>query len=134
MKNRLKPEIGYLVDEVESINAIGVTYVDTPGLRGLDFNFIAHLDATAEQAQEQFKESWQFAKQLYVLDFSSDQMTEFVRAIHSQDKVMSRYALGCMYQEIKAYFGEKEAEKLMKTIKEDVGVSMSTKNETEYFK
>ncbi|MBW2973636.1 hypothetical protein KY346_04535 [Candidatus Woesearchaeota archaeon] len=132
MLNRLRSEIGYLVDAIDSINAVGITYVNIPRLRGLDFNYVVRLDEKAENVKQRFQETWQFEKELFVADFEPEKMVEFVKDIH-KDKMMSRYALGCMYLEIKAFFGEKEAEKLRKTIQEDIGVSMSTENETGYF-
>lgn len=133
MQNRLRPEIGYLVDAICSIDATGITYVSTPGLRGLDFNYLVKIDETASNIEKRFKENWQFKKELFTVDFEPDRMIEFAKKIHSDDKVMSRYALGCMYQETKAFFEEKDADKLLKTIREDIGVSMSTNNETDYF-
>ena|GEM_PF-4146992 len=132
MLNRLRAEIGYLVDAIDSINAIGITNVNTPHLRGLDFNYVVRLDEKAANVKQRFQETWQFEKELFAVDFEPEKMVEFVKEIH-KDRMMSRYALGCMYLEIKAFFGEKEAEKLLKTVQEDIGVSMSTRNETGYF-
>lgn len=132
--NRLRPEIGSLVDAVDSITALGITYVDTPGLRGTDTDYVAKIDVTADRAQQLFQETAQFQKQLFQADFEPDKIREFVKNITRQGKTMSRYALGCLYLATNAYFGEKEAEKFKRTITRNIKESISTKNTTGYFK
>jgi hypothetical protein len=69
MKNRLAQEIGGLVKMYDRIQAVGITYVNTPGLRGLDSDYLVPLSETADNARKHFEESFQFEKELYVVDF-----------------------------------------------------------------
>jgi hypothetical protein len=117
---------------VKDINALGVVYVDTPALRGTDTDYLIKLDENAEKAAERFQESFQFDKQLHIVDFHPDKIVDFVKNIHSDGKKMSKYALGCEYLVMKSYFGEKEANKLLDTVR-GLGISMTTDNETDYF-
>jgi hypothetical protein len=131
--NRLKGEMGHLTGAIKDMYALGVVYVNTPGLRGLDTDYFIKLDETAEKAAERFQESFQFDKQLHVVDFHPDKVIGFVKDIHAQGKKMSKYALGCEYLVMKTYFGEKEANRLLDAVR-SLGITMSTDNETGYFK
>ena len=133
IQNCLRPEIGYLVDTIDSIKAVGVVYVDTPGLRGTDSDYLIRLDETADNAQKRFEESSQFEKKLYVIDFEPKKLRDFIKVIYAEGKVMSRYALGCSYSIMKAEFGKTEADKHLRTIK-SIGATISTLNKTDYFK
>lgn len=130
--NRLEEEIGYLVRAVDSISTVGVVYVDTPGLRGIDSDYLIRLDESSTNAQRRFRESSQFERELYVVDFEPDKMVDFIRNIYSQGKQMSKYALGCSYAIMKSYFGKKESKKFLKTIQE-LGENISLFNKTDYF-
>lgn len=131
--NRLTAEMGYLTHAVKDMDALGVVYVDTPGLRGLDTDYLIKLDESASKAAERFRESFQFDKQLHVVDFHPDKIIGFIKDIHGQGKKMSKYALGCEYLVMKSSFGEKEADKLLDAVR-SLGISISTKNETGYFR
>lgn len=131
--NRLTAEMGYLTRAVKDIHALGVVYVNTPALRGTDTDYLIKLDETAEKAAERFQESFQFDKQLHVVDFNPNSVIDFVKKIHADGKKMSKYALGCEYLVMKSYFGEKEANRLLDTVR-GLGISISTDNETSYFK
>ncbi len=94
---------------------------------------MAELDDTAESATAQFRESSQFQRDLFSVDFEPAKMRAFLQDLQRQGKSMSPYALGCMYATMKAYFGEEEAEKLADTVRKDLGLTISNKNETNYF-
>ncbi len=61
-------------------------------------------------------------------------MREFLKDLYAQKKVMSPYALGCMYAITKVHYGEQEAEKLAMTVTKDLGLTISNTNETNYFR
>lgn len=130
IKKRLYSEIGYLVDAVDDIKAVGITYVDTPALRGTDSDYIVYLAETSDNAKKRFKESSQFERQLFVISFEPKKIIEFIKQI-SKEKELSKYALGCSYAIMKTYYGQKEATKLLQTIK-DLGITISTSNKTNY--
>lgn len=132
--NRLRPEIDYLVDSIDSISAVGIVYVNTPGLRGIDSDYLVRLDETADKAQKRFVENAQFQKELYTVDFEPAKIREFVTEIHRKGNVMSRYALGCAFAVMHSHFGHEEADKLLTTIRQEANTTISTRNETNYFK
>lgn len=132
--NRLKSEIGESVKLISSIKAIGMVYVNTVALRGIDLNFIVNIDDIAENIQKTFEESYQFEKKLYVVDFKPECLMSFFQEIHIQGKQMSKYALGCAYNVMNYYFGKDTSDKLLELIRKDIGISISTTNETNYFK
>jgi hypothetical protein len=133
IENRLKPEIGDLTRAIGSITALGITYVNTPGLRGTDMDYLAELDATSESAQIAFQESAQFQKQLFSAQFEPEAIRKFVQEQTAQGKTISRYALGCLYLITDIYFGPREAQKFKETIQKELKESISTTNETNYF-
>jgi len=133
IENRLRPEIGDIVDHIETIEAVGVTYVNRPGLRGLDSNFAFYLDISADKAKELFSESFQFTKKLYAVDFNPDSLAEFYTQIFREGKQMSPYALGCSVAIANANFGDEGSRQIMDAI-ESVGLTVSRGNETTYFR
>ncbi len=132
VKNRLKPEIGDLVQAISNITAVGVVYVDTPALRGTDSDYVVMLDETAANVQKRFEESYQFERKLHIVEFNPTKMCEFVKEVHQKGGVMSNYAMGCLYAETTAYFGAPETEKVLETVR-SVGVSIEPANKTAYF-
>lgn len=133
IKKRLHSEIGYLVDAVDNIKAVSITYVDTPNLRGTDSDYLVHLAETSDNAKKRFKESSQFEREIFDIDFEPKKIIGFINEVYKKKKEMSKYALGCSYAVMKAYYGIEESNKLLKTIK-DLGITISTLNETDYFK
>lgn len=131
--HRLKPEVGYLVDAIDGINALGIVYVNTPGLRGTDSNYLVKVDERSSSIQKRFSESDQFKKEIMVVEFTPDALADFYKSVFAGGRQMSKYALGCSYNVVKAYFGDKEAEKILTSIR-TVGIKVSTKNETDYFR
>lgn len=130
--NRLRPEIGGLVSHITDIDAVGIVYTDTRGLRGLDTDYLFRLDVPAKEVQKKFQESFQFEKQLHVVDYEPEALRNFFRQVHSEGKQMSKYALGCSTAIMKTYFGADEAQAHIETIRE-LGITISMKNETSYF-
>lgn len=130
--HRLAPEIGSTTGSINSIEAIGLTYVNTQGLRGTDSDYLAYLDETAGNAQRQFKESYQFERQLFAVDFEPAKLLDFFAQVYSQGREMSKYALGCTYSVVRTHFGQKEGEKLLQLVRNQ-GITISTSNETGYF-
>lgn len=132
IKKRLYSEIGYLVEAVDDIKAVGITYVDTPNLRGTDSDYVVKLAETYDNAKKRFKESLQFERELFIVDFEPKKIIEFIKEI-SKNKEMSKYALGCSYAVMKGFYGVEEANKILDTIKE-LGITIATTNKTDYFK
>jgi hypothetical protein len=130
--NRLTSEMGHLTSAVKDITALGIVYVDTPGLRGTDTDYLIDLDESASKAQERFKESFQFDKELHVVDFEPSKICEYITNLYESGKKMSKYALGCQYLVFKSYFEPKEVEMYKKTI-QNLGITLSDHNQTNYF-
>jgi hypothetical protein len=129
--NRLTTEMGHLTSAVKDITALGVVYVDTPGLRGTDTDYLIDLDESASKAQERFMESFQFDKELHVVDFKPSKICEYITNLYESGKKMSKYALGCQYLVFKSYFKD-EVELYKKTI-QNLGITLSDHNQTNYF-
>lgn len=132
VKNRLKPEIGDLVQAIRNITAVGVVYVDTPALRGTDSDYVVELDETAENVQKKFEASYQFERKLHIVEFEPSKIKDFIQDVHRKGGVMSNYAMGCMFAEVEAFFGKPEADKVLETIR-SIGVSAEAANKTTYF-
>ena len=132
VKNRLKPEIGDLVQAIRNITAVGIVYVDTPALRGTDSDYVVELDETATNVQKKFEESYQFERRLHIVEFEPAKMCDFIKDVHQKGGVMSNYAMGCLYAETKAFFGAPEAEKILEAVR-SVGASIEAVNRTTYF-
>ncbi|MEK7845634.1 MAG: hypothetical protein AAB257_01575, partial [Nitrospinota bacterium] len=107
--NRLTAEIGTLVSEIESIQAVGITYVDNPCLRGVDLDYLIELNETSDNARKQFKASAQFKRCLFTVEFKPTKIAAFIEGIYQQKREMSPYALGCIVAEIGGMYGMKEA-------------------------
>ncbi len=130
--NRLRPEIGYLVDSIDSIIPLGITYVNTLGLRGTDNDFLVKIDEMSYKAKKRFEENSQFKKELHSVDFEPKKVNEFLLWANSNGRVMSRYAMGCVYQEVMNQFGKKEGKKTFEIIQQ-TGATIAKNNQTKYF-
>jgi hypothetical protein len=130
------PEIGALVDSVQDIYATGITYVDTPGLRGLDTDYLISLEETAAGAERRFKETDQFRRDLYFVPWNPADLMQFFTDRTDEGKKISRYALGAAYHNVRAFFGPDQAEQFLQgtqRLLQRSGESMTTENETQYF-
>jgi hypothetical protein len=134
IQKRLYSEIGYLVNAFDAIKAVGLVYVGQVSLRGLDSDYVIELDETSWNMQKRFSESAQFEKEIFAVDFEPRKIKGFFKEMHSKGRQISNYALGCSYAIFKGYFGEDEANKLLKTIREEIGITISTSNETDYLR
>ncbi len=132
LENRLRPEIGEMAEGIVEAHALGVTYVDTAGLRGTDTDFLVKVDETAKNIQTLFRESSQFEKELHIVDFNPHAIANFMVNIHENGGAMSKYAIGCEFLVAKHFFGEKDANKYLTRINEDLGIKISTNNQTDY--
>ncbi len=131
IENRLEPETGELADTITDISAVGVTYVDTPGLRGTDSDYLVTLDVDADTAEDLFTPKEQFHDDLYTVDFSPDAITTFIEETGRGEHSLSDYAKGCLYAEVNAFYDEAAATDVAETI-QDTGTSCSTTDERGY--
>lgn len=134
--NRLLSEIGKLTDSIKDIHATGITYVGTPGLRGTDANYLIVLEETAANIERTFKESDQFKKDLFFVEWNPETLAQFfIERTDKGDKI-SRYALGASFNNIRAVFGEDEASKYLgkvRTLLARTDESIAIGNKTAYF-
>jgi hypothetical protein len=133
LKTKLGPEAKGLMPKIDMTFPTGVIYVGTPGLRGTDADYLARLEIDSENVQTLFKESHQFDKGLYLVDFKPVQLAEFIKNIHAEGKTISRYALGAMVLETGIFHSPREERRLMDVINEFANTSMIHGNQTDYF-
>lgn len=135
--HRLLSEIGKLVDSVRDITATGITYVGVPGLRGTDANYLITIDETAAAIERTFKESDQFKKDLFFVDWNPRSLATFFTERTDLGNTISRYALGAGFNNIRAVFGDAEAQEYLAAVSAILARSdenMVLGNRTEYFK
>jgi hypothetical protein len=130
LSNRLVPEIGELVDSIVSIEALGITYVNRPGLRGTDVDFLIRLDEPSWKVKEKFESNAQFKNELYVVDFDPVEIRKFIWSVFDSGKEMSPYALGCEYLVNESEFGE--GDKYIKSLNR-MGINIAKGNFMKYF-
>ncbi|MBI4918690.1 hypothetical protein HY837_02080 [archaeon] len=114
VKEGLSKEIGTFASNISEMKYVGLVFVGrhSQGLRGTDLDFLVTLDANAQDIITNFEETNQHAKKLIPVEFDPKSMAEFVTWANSEDRNMSPYAMGCMYNVAKAFHGDKTAENI----------------------
>ena len=141
LEKKLSHEIGKeLVKTIAHIDAVGMTYTNTLGLRGVDLDYLAELDIPADDAAQLFQESAQFKKSLYKVPFNPLSIQKFITDVYhipgndGNERNMSRYALGALYHAVHAHYGKDEAENVRDTITKDMHITFAQEDETGYLK
>ncbi|PIN80892.1 hypothetical protein COV11_03020 [Candidatus Woesearchaeota archaeon CG10_big_fil_rev_8_21_14_0_10_30_7] len=114
VKQTLSKEIGVFTDKISEMNYLGLVFVGrhSQGLRGTDLDFLVSIDANAQDIINNFEETNQHAKKLIPVEFEPKAMAEFVTWANSEDRKMSPYAMGCLYNIAKAFYGDNAAEEI----------------------
>jgi len=134
VKNRLSPEIGKLIEYIDSISSLGITYVNTPALRGTDLDFLVRFRIKSGEFKEKFQQTNQFDRELYAVDFSPEKITNFLREIKFNGKEISKYALGALYLEIYSYHGKESAKRFLDFLRKEQKIFISSSFNIDYFK
>lgn len=135
IKKRLEPELGEdIVDNISSMNAVGITFVNTPGLRGTDTDYVVDVDLSTQEVEDRFDPDEQFYDELLTVEFKPESMAKFITEHHGDGTEVSKYAAGCMYAEACAYKDEESAKVIAEAIRTEYDTEFSTENTTDYFK